>query len=80
MQFHLVSDGERSVVLDDPTWEDWKVLRRGEWTPRAKPIQAASWLDAKAGFGFELTAMQAAMLPAGPQERAAIQRSWAWRI
>ncbi len=68
MQFYLMSNGERSVITDDPM-DDLD----GGWSTCGE-VEAESWLDAKAALGFELTTLQQAMLPLDAAGRQTLQR------
>jgi hypothetical protein len=58
MEFHLMSDGERSVITNSPV----KDCPKDEgWSTRGS-VEASSWIHAKETFGFELTPMQADLL------------------
>lgn len=74
--FHLVSNGERSVITSSP-----EILERelgGKWAPRAEPTEQATWIEAKREFGFELTPLQQQLLGKTPEEAARITRAWVW--
>ena len=53
--YQLVSDGERSVLIDEATNPLPGFSPRSDWT------EADSWIAAKAAFGFELTELQKAL-------------------
>ncbi len=57
MIFYLSSDGTRSMLH---TEEDLGRYQHNklDWSSRAQPINAKSWLAAKKAFGFELTPLQ----------------------
>jgi hypothetical protein len=67
MKFYLVSDGENSVIQPDEGIKIPSSMIRGG-------VEAETWLDAKAAFGFELTPLQARMLPLDHAGREAMQR------
>lgn len=73
--FHLVSNGQRSVITtlprDLPTTD-------GQWSPRHDPLMADDWLEAKAAFGFELTPLQVSLRGKSLSERSRLVHSWAW--
>ena len=53
--YQLVSDGERTVLLDEGTNPPLGFFPRSDWT------EADSWIAAKAAFGFDLTELQKAL-------------------
>lgn len=57
--FCLKSNGERSVIAEAIQFDSASLI--GPWEDRSRPIQASSWLAAKA-FGFELTELQKLLL------------------
>lgn len=74
MQFHLMSNGERSVICNTEQREFLDIHQRdGHWTPRGR-VEAEDWLHAKAEFGFELTLLQRTMLPLDRAGRELLQR------
>lgn len=74
MQFHLMSNGERSVICNTEQREFLDIHQRdGRWAPRGR-VEAGTWLDAKNGLGFELTLLQRTMLPLDRAGRELLQR------
>lgn len=73
-QFQLVSNGERSVIL--PYGIDMGGHRDGPFAPRSPTILAEDWIEAKAAFGFDLTALQTAMRGKSMAERVRLNSRW----
>lgn len=69
MLYVLISDGSRSVICpaeqhDEDQWPSRPTpFRPSEgWERRSDPIEAHSWISAKAVYGFELTPLQTSLL------------------